>query len=149
MSANEGAMTQRMPKSSSAQGACSRLDPETKFSPATRILALRKDPWFSTKSRHSSPSSAQRRSTKSAFRSRARLIVLSNCLGMIAWVSPVGIPIGAPPAVSFSNFSINLLLLRLPGRSRPLEADQNQGRFGRHARKFAVDDLDRIGIEAF
>ena len=41
MSAKEGAMTQRMPKSSSAQGACSREEPQPKFSPATRICALR------------------------------------------------------------------------------------------------------------
>jgi hypothetical protein len=41
MSANEGAMMQRMPKSWIAQGACSRLEPQPKFSPATRICALR------------------------------------------------------------------------------------------------------------
>jgi hypothetical protein len=41
MSANDGAMTQRMPKSSSAQGACSRLDPQPKLSPAIRISASR------------------------------------------------------------------------------------------------------------
>ena len=34
-----GAMTQRMPKSSSAQGACSREEPQPKLSPATRISA--------------------------------------------------------------------------------------------------------------
>ncbi len=32
MSANEGAITQRMPKSSSAHGACSRDEPQPKFS---------------------------------------------------------------------------------------------------------------------
>ena len=32
MSAKSGAMTQRMPKSSSAQGACSRDEPQPKFS---------------------------------------------------------------------------------------------------------------------
>ena len=41
MSAKLGAMTQRMPKSTSAQGACSRDEPQPKFSPATRILASR------------------------------------------------------------------------------------------------------------
>jgi hypothetical protein len=40
MSAKDGAITQRMPKSSSAQGACSRDDPQPKFSPATRICAF-------------------------------------------------------------------------------------------------------------
>jgi hypothetical protein len=39
MSAKDGAMRQLMPKSSSAQGACSRLDPQPKFSPVIRILA--------------------------------------------------------------------------------------------------------------
>ena len=40
MSANVGAITQRKPKSLSAQAACSRLDPHPKFLPATRICAL-------------------------------------------------------------------------------------------------------------
>src|SRR5262252_3181323 len=68
---------------------------------------------------------------------------------MIASVSTLGIPIGAATAVSFSNFSIALLLLHLSGRYRPSQADQYQWRFGRHVRKLAVHDLDRIGIEAF
>src|SRR6056297_3049095 len=41
MSAKDGAITQRMPKSRSAHGACSRLDPQPKFSPETRISASR------------------------------------------------------------------------------------------------------------
>ncbi len=41
ISAKPGAMTQRMPKSSSDQGACSRLEPQPKFSPVMRNLALR------------------------------------------------------------------------------------------------------------
>ena len=41
MSAKPGAMTQRMPKSSSAQGACSREEPQPKFSCAIRISAWR------------------------------------------------------------------------------------------------------------
>ncbi len=41
MSAKSGAMTQRMPKSSSAQGACSRDEPQPKFSCAIRICARR------------------------------------------------------------------------------------------------------------
>src|SRR5215468_10355923 len=40
MSPNEVEITQRMPKSISAQGACSREEPQPKLSPATRILAL-------------------------------------------------------------------------------------------------------------
>jgi hypothetical protein len=41
MSAKLGAITQRMPKSSSAQGACSRELPQPKLSPAIRIWACR------------------------------------------------------------------------------------------------------------
>ncbi len=37
MSENDGAMTTRKPKSSSAQTACSRDEPEPKLRPATRI----------------------------------------------------------------------------------------------------------------
>src|ERR1700743_1846269 len=68
---------------------------------------------------------------------------------MIASVSTLGIPIGAATAVSFSNFSIAGLLLHCLGKIRSSNADQHQWRFGRHARKFAVYDLDRIGIAAF
>ena len=45
MSAKEGAMMQRMPKSLSAQGACSRDDPHPKFSPATKMAAERYAAW--------------------------------------------------------------------------------------------------------
>ena len=41
MSAKSGEMTQRTPKSSSAQGACSREEPQPKFSKAIRISAFR------------------------------------------------------------------------------------------------------------
>jgi hypothetical protein len=41
MSAKSGAMMQRIPKSSSDHGACSRDEPQPKFSPVTRIVALR------------------------------------------------------------------------------------------------------------
>ena len=41
MSAKLGAITQRMPYSSSAQTACSREEPQPKFSRASRMLA----PW--------------------------------------------------------------------------------------------------------
>jgi hypothetical protein len=40
MSAKSSEMMQRMPKSSSAQGACSRLEPQPKLGPATMILAF-------------------------------------------------------------------------------------------------------------
>ena len=56
MSAKLVEITQRMPKSSSAQGACSRDEPQPKLSPATMISALRQAGWFSTKSGISCPS---------------------------------------------------------------------------------------------
>ena len=40
MSAKEVEMTQRMPKSLIAHGACSREEPQPKLSPATRIFAV-------------------------------------------------------------------------------------------------------------
>ena len=40
MSPNEVEITQVMPKSMSAQGACSREEPQPKLSPATRIFGL-------------------------------------------------------------------------------------------------------------
>ena len=43
-------MTQRMPKSSNAQGACSRLEPQPKLSPAISTSALRYAGLLSTKS---------------------------------------------------------------------------------------------------
>ena len=57
MSAKLGAMTQRMPKSSSAQGACSRELPQPKLSPAIRIWALRQGSRFSMNSGCSTSSS--------------------------------------------------------------------------------------------
>src|ERR1700745_3554106 len=41
MSPNEVEITQRMPKSSSAQGACSRLEPQAKLSPAPSHFCVR------------------------------------------------------------------------------------------------------------
>ena len=48
-------MTQRMPKSSSAHGACSRLEPQPKFSPETRMVALRNGPLLRMNSGFSRP----------------------------------------------------------------------------------------------
>jgi hypothetical protein len=56
ISAKSGAMMQRMPKSSSAQGACSREEPQPKFGPAIRISARRQGSWFRMKSERSLPS---------------------------------------------------------------------------------------------
>ena len=57
MSPNEVEITQRMPKSISAQGACSRDEPQPKLSSATMILELRYAGLLSTKSGFSLPSS--------------------------------------------------------------------------------------------
>ena len=62
MSAKLGEITQRMPKSISAQGACSREEPQPKLSPATRIVAPLYSGRFSTKSGCSLPSSSKRKS---------------------------------------------------------------------------------------
>ena len=51
-------ITALMPKSSSAQGACSREEPQPKLSPATRICASRYCGLFSTKSGISAPLSS-------------------------------------------------------------------------------------------
>ena len=50
MSAKLGAMMARKPYWSMAQGACSRLEPQPKFSRASRMLAPWKRGWLSTKS---------------------------------------------------------------------------------------------------
>src|SRR5690606_3894954 len=50
ISAKLGASTARKPYSSSAQGACSRLEPQPKFSRASSTLAPWERGWLSTKS---------------------------------------------------------------------------------------------------
>src|SRR5712671_5468501 len=106
MSAKLGAMTQWMPKSVSAQGACSRLEPQPKLSPATMILACRYGPWFSTKSGFSEPSARKRISSNRCFARPVRLIVRRCIAGNILSVSILIIGIGAAIPVSCVNFSI-------------------------------------------
>ena len=48
MSANDGAMTTRKPASCSAHAACSRDEPQPKFTPATSTDAPAYCGWFST-----------------------------------------------------------------------------------------------------
>mmetsp|Transcript_8807 Transcript_8807/g.18274 ORF Transcript_8807/g.18274 Transcript_8807/m.18274 type:complete len:416 (+) Transcript_8807:433-1680(+) len=110
MSAKEGAMMQRMPKSFSAHGACSREDPHPKLSPATRTEVERYWGLLSTKSGFSSPSGVYRISLKSATPSPVRLIVFRYCFGMIMSVSmfirssaaavPVSVVKGVMPPVA-------------------------------------------------
>jgi hypothetical protein len=45
MSANSVLMTARMPKSTSAHGACSREEPQPKLRPATRMLQPHRAWW--------------------------------------------------------------------------------------------------------
>ena len=81
MSAKLGAMTARKPESSSAHGACSRLEPQPKLRPATRIGA----PAYSGRSsgKPSSPRQSQNRNSPKPVRSMR----FRNCLGMIWSVS--------------------------------------------------------------
>ncbi len=58
ISAKEGAMTTRTPKSSRAQAACSREEPQPKFSSATRMRALRNGARLRMKSGRSAPSTS-------------------------------------------------------------------------------------------
>ena len=74
MSANDGAITQRMPKSRSAHGACSRLEPQPKFSKATRISACRHAGRLSTKSGRSLPSALKRISANKCLPSPLRSV---------------------------------------------------------------------------
>src|SRR5436309_1884800 len=109
MSAKVGAITQRIPKSVSAQGACSRLEPQPKLSPATMILAWRYGPWFSTKSGFSEPSARNRTSSNRCFDKPVRLIVRRWMAGKILSVSMLIIGIGAATPVSWVNLSIHVL----------------------------------------
>src|SRR5205807_10236277 len=109
MSPNEVEITQVMPKSLSAHGACSREEPQPKLSPATRILALRYADLLSTKSGFSLPSSRYRFSANRPLPSPVRLIVLRYCLGMIMSVSTLIIFSGAAPPSSTVNFSMTVL----------------------------------------
>src|SRR5208282_3804280 len=99
-------MTQRTPKSSSAQGACSREEPQPKLWPATMIDALRCAGLLRTKSGCSDPSSRYRISANSPSPSPVRLIVLRYCLGMIMSVSMLSIASGAATPVNVVNLSI-------------------------------------------
>src|SRR5213080_1718309 len=112
MSPNEVEITQVMPKSLSAHGACSREEPQPKLSPATRILALRYADLLSTKSGFSLPSSRYRFSAKRPLPSPVRLIVLRYCLGMIMSVSTLIIFSGAATPSNLVNFSMGAA--RLP-----------------------------------
>mmetsp|Transcript_1486 Transcript_1486/g.6500 ORF Transcript_1486/g.6500 Transcript_1486/m.6500 type:complete len:301 (-) Transcript_1486:1289-2191(-) len=111
MSAKLVLMMLRMPKSLMAHGACSRLEPQPKLSPATRIFELRYGSWFSTKSGRSAPSfSESKRSSKKAETPRpVRLMVLRNCFGMIMSVSTFWMSSLAAMPFSVVNLSIPAL----------------------------------------
>ena len=95
-----------MPKSSSAQGACSRDEPQPKFSPATRMLAPRYLGWFSTNSGFSDPFSLLRSESKRCTPRPLRLMVLRKREGMILSVSTLAMFSGAATAVRVVKASI-------------------------------------------
>jgi hypothetical protein len=99
MSAKSGAMTQRMPKSSNAQGACSRDEPQPKFSKAISTSALRQAGWFSTKSGFSDPSSRKRMLWKRFLPKPVRLMDFRKRAGMILSVSTFAMGSGAATPV--------------------------------------------------
>src|SRR6218665_926847 len=94
MSANEVAMMLRMPKSYSAQGACSREEPQPKFSSATINLALRQGSWFKMKSGFSEPSSRMRYSRKSPQLRPGLVTHLSRYFGGMMSVLMLGVGMG-------------------------------------------------------
>mmetsp|Transcript_24501 Transcript_24501/g.39256 ORF Transcript_24501/g.39256 Transcript_24501/m.39256 type:complete len:219 (+) Transcript_24501:564-1220(+) len=101
MSAKLGAMMHRIPKSFRAHGACSRDDPQPKFSKAMSTLADRYGSLFSTKSVFSvTPSSSYLSSKKAATPSPVRLIVFKNCFGMMQSVSTFAFRRGAVTTLS-------------------------------------------------
>src|SRR5215212_2619781 len=127
MSAKLGAITQRMPKSVNAQGACSRLEPQPKLSPATMILACRYGPWFSTKSGFSEPSGRKRISSNKCFASPVRLIVRRWIAGKILSVSMLIIGIGAATPVNCVNLSMLSFLEPLDDRLSVAEKHAEDG----------------------
>mmetsp|Transcript_24428 Transcript_24428/g.67140 ORF Transcript_24428/g.67140 Transcript_24428/m.67140 type:complete len:268 (+) Transcript_24428:521-1324(+) len=108
MSAKLGAMMQRMPKSLMDHGACSREEPQPKFSMATRTWADLYGSWLRTKSGFSvTPSSSYRSSKKADLPSPVRWIVFKNCLGMMQSVSTFALRRGAATTPSsFVNFGM-------------------------------------------
>ena len=114
MSAKSGAITQRMPKSSSAQGACSRELPQPKFSCAIRISARRYGSWLSTKSGFSEPSARKRSVSNRCLPSPVRLMIFRKRAGMILSVSTLASGSGAATPVSV----VNACITRTPARRR-------------------------------
>src|SRR5712664_1620349 len=100
MSANDGATMQRKPHSISAQGACSREEPQPKFLRARRIVAPLERGWFSTNS------GALRQAPNSASEKPVRLIDFRCSLAMIWSVSTLARSSGATRPLRTVNFSI-------------------------------------------
>src|SRR5690348_4749358 len=159
MSAKLGANTTLKPKSSSDHAACSRLEPQPKFAPATRIFAFLYCGLFSTKSGFSLPSGLVRISWKSALPRPVRAVVFRNCFGMIMSVSTLIMGRGAATAVSVVNFSMAAKAYpppRTPSSQMRLRVvkkrqidDQPALRGGRnHVHELAIpqDAIGRIGV---
>ena len=117
LSSKLGAMTQVMPWSSSAQGACSREEPQPKFSPAIRMLAFAYSGLLSTKSGFGAPSASVFSSWNRPVERPVRVVVFRNCLGMIMSVSTfdIGFPFsrrGAAVPVSWVKAFMRLSYCR-------------------------------------
>mmetsp|Transcript_21133 Transcript_21133/g.29052 ORF Transcript_21133/g.29052 Transcript_21133/m.29052 type:complete len:352 (+) Transcript_21133:870-1925(+) len=138
MSAKEVEMMAWMPWSLIAQGACSRLEPQPKLSPATSTFAWVQGSLFRTKSPLLMATSGPSLATSSAFSYRssakaakprpARLIVFRYSLGMIMsvsmfWMSsaaatPLTVVKASPPASSESEPPALLALICAPREGR-------------------------------
>ena len=81
MSAKDGARIARKPYCASAQGACSREEPQPKFSPASRSVAPAAFGAFSSKAGSGEPSGRYRQSKNSAGPKPRALDSLEELLG--------------------------------------------------------------------
>src|SRR5690606_30945718 len=108
MSAKKLDTTTRKPKSASAQAACSRLLPQPKFFPATRILPLKRES-FRTKSAFGFPSLSYRQSRNRFSPKPSRVVALRKRAGMIWSVSIFSM--GSGTAVLFRVMNFSLLIL--------------------------------------
>src|SRR5487761_1668646 len=82
MSAKLGAMIARKPKSSGAQGACSRLEPQPKLRRASKMVAPRYSGRFNSNFGSGEPSGNCRQSKNKNCPKPVRSIRFKNCLGM-------------------------------------------------------------------
>ncbi len=106
MSAKDTATMARMPKSPSAQGACSRLEPQPKFAPETRKPARSKGARLRTKSARLLVVVVAQ-IVEEGLPRPLLLMVFRNCLGRSASVSMLSRRSGAAVAVTLRKGSIS------------------------------------------